>query len=228
MRTVLICLSCFLMSSVLNAQGSESDYERNANVGMKLGIAVSTMYGKELKNPTPMMGYVAGLYIHNKLDKKNIHYQAGLDVSIRGGNFNNAKETDTASNRAYTKIGLITVDMPLVLLVNYGENSRTKHSHLLFGIQPSYILKSTAYMGPDQIPSNQTVTNQSWKNLDLKPIEILGLVGYRVKNEDYGYQIALKFSLNNINNGLNMKDLAPATGKGLSIYTGAIELSLVF
>ena len=96
--------------------------------------------------------------------------------------------------------------MPLVLLYNYGENSRTKHTHLMFGIQPSYILKSTAYMGPDQIPSNQSVTNRTWNNLDLKPIEVLAVVGYQHKEEDYGYQFSVKWSLFNINNGLNMKD----------------------
>ena len=113
MKVKLFILLAMLATS-LQAQ-NDPDYEKNTNFGIKLGISASTMFGGELANPTPLMGYVAGIYYHNKLDKKLIHYQTGLDLRLRGSNFNNVNATQ--ENRTYSRIGIISVDIPLNLLI---------------------------------------------------------------------------------------------------------------
>ena len=118
MKIKLFILLAILATS-LQAQ-NDPDYEKNTNFGIKLGISASTMFGGELANTTPLMGYVAGIYYHNKLDKKLFHYQTGLDLRLRGSNFNNVNETQ--ANRTYSRIGIISVDMPLNLLIKVGED----------------------------------------------------------------------------------------------------------
>ena len=220
----------------LNGQASDPDYEKSTNFGMKLGISASTMFGGELQNPTPLLGYVAGLYYHNKLDKKKIHYQTGLDLRLRGSNFNNVN--DSLSNRAYTRIGLISVDVPLNLLILTGKYSRERVNHIMVGIQPSYILRSIVYLGAGQIPAQSQVYMKKWQNLPLSNFEISGIVGYQHKEEGFGYQIAFKVGLNNLNDNFRLVtvdsdtgieyDLLPKTGTGKFIGTGSLEFAFIF
>jgi hypothetical protein len=220
----------------LNGQNSDPDYEKSTNFGMKLGISASTMFGGELQNPTPLLGYVAGLYYHSKLDKKKIHYQTGLDLRLRGSNFNNVN--DSLSNRAYTRIGLISVDVPLNLLILIGKYSRERVNHIMVGIQPSYILRSVVYIGAGQIPAQSQVYMKKWQNLPLSNFEISGIVGYQHKEEGFGYQIAFKVGLNNLNDNFKLVtvdsdtgieyDLLPKTGTGKFIGTGSLEFAFIF
>ena len=117
-------IGMFFFMVQLQAQNSESDYEKNTNIGMKLGISASTIFGGELQNPNPLLGYTAGIYYHTKLDKRKIHYQTGIDLRLRGSNFNNVN--DSMSNRAYTRIGLISLDIPLHALILVGNYSKEK------------------------------------------------------------------------------------------------------
>jgi hypothetical protein len=161
-----------MLATSLQAQ-NDPDYEKNTNFGIKLGISASTMFGGELANPEPLMGYVAGIYYHNKLDKKLIHYQTGLDLRLRGSNFNNVNETQ--ENRTYSRIGIISVDIPLNLLIKVGEFTKVKANHIMFGIQPGYIFRSVVYIGADQMPLNSGNFSSTWDNLPLKNIELTGL-----------------------------------------------------
>ena len=220
----------------LNGQASDPDYEKSTNFGMKLGISASTMYGGELLNANPLLGYVAGLYYHSKLDKKKIHYQTGLDLRLRGSNFNNVN--DSLSNRAYTRIGLISVDVPLNLLILTGKYSRERVNHIMVGIQPSYILRSIVYLGAGQIPAQSQVYMKKWQNLPLSNFEISGIVGYQHTEEGFGYQIAFKVGLNNLNDNFRLVtvdsdtgieyDLLPKTGTGKFIGTGSLEFAFIF
>jgi hypothetical protein len=233
-------IKAFLVALVfaiqLNGQNSDADYEKSTNFGMKLGISASTMFGGELHNPTPLLGYVAGVYYHSKLDKKKINYQTGLDLRLRGSNFNNVN--DSLSNRAYTRIGLISVDVPLNLLILIGKYSREKVNHVMVGIQPSYILRSVVYIGAGQIPAQSQVYMKKWQNLPLSNFEISGIVGYQHKEEGFGYQIAFKVGLNNLNDNFKLVtvdpdsgieyDLLPKTGTGKFIGTGSLEFSFIF
>ncbi len=233
-------IKAFLVALVfaiqLNGQSSDPDYEKSTNFGMKLGISASTMFGGELQKPNPLLGYVAGVYYHSKLDKKKLHYQTGLDLRLRGSNFNNVN--DSMSNRAYTRIGLISVDVPLNVLILLGKYSKEKVNHVMVGIQPSYILRSVVYLGSGQIPAQSQVYMKKWQNLPLYNFELAGLVGYQHKQEGFGYQIALKVGLHSLNNNFKLVtvdpdsgieyDLLPKTGTGKYIGTGSIEFSFIF
>jgi len=226
----------FFLFVQLHAQSSESDYEKNTNLGMKLGISSSMMFGGELKNPTPLLGYVAGIYYHSKLDKRKIHYQTGIDLRLRGSNFNNVN--DSMSNRAYTRIGLVTLDIPLNALILVGNYSREKVNHIMVGLQPSYILRSVVYLGSGQIPAQSQVYMKKWQNLPLYNIELNGLLGFQHKQEGFGYQVALKVGLHTLNNQFKLVstdpdtgvdyDLLPATGFGKYIGTGSLEFAFIF
>lgn len=232
-------LLSFVVISTLGAQ-NDPDYEKNTNLGLKLGFSASNMFGGELSNPTPLLGYVAGFYLHNKLDKKIIHYQTGIDLRLRGSNFNNVN--DSQQNRAYTRIGIISIDIPLNLLINVGEYTKTNVNHLMVGIQPSYILRSVVYIGADQIPLNSGNYSSTWSNLPLKLFEFAALVGYQHKQEGFGYQLALKVGLNNLNRNFKLQTsetdpvtkvttvypLTPLTGMGKYIGTASLEFSFIF
>jgi len=238
MKVKLFFLMAMLATS-LQAQ-NDPDYEKNTNFGIKLGISASTMYGGELSNPKPLLGYVAGIYYHNKLDKKLIHFQTGLDLRLRGSNFNNVN--DTQENRTYSRIGIISVDIPLNLLIKVGEFTKTTANHIMVGIQPAYIFRSVVYIGPDQMPLNSGTYSSTWDNLPLKSFELAVLLGYQHKQEGFGYQIALKVGQNNLNKNFKLTTsetdpvtkktivypLLPLTGMGRFIGTGSLEFSFIF
>ena len=221
-------------------QNSESDYEKNTNFGMKLGISASTMFGGELQNPSPLLGYVAGVYYHSKLDKRKLHYQTGLDLRLRGSNFN--KNISDVSNRTYTRIGLVSIDVPLNALILLGNYSKEKVSHLMLGIQPSYIIRSVVYLGTGQIPAQSQVYMKKWQNLPLYNFELNGIIGYQHKQDGFGYQVALKVGLHTLNNQFELSvtetdpvtqlpvtyPITPQTGLGKYIGTGSLEFAFIF
>jgi hypothetical protein len=229
-------IGMFFLIVQLQAQNSESDYEKNTNIGMKLGISASTMFGGELLNPTPLLGYTAGIYYHTKLDKRKFHYQTGIDLRLRGSNFNNVN--DSMSNRAYTRIGLISIDVPLHALILVGNYSKDRANHIMLGIQPSYIIRSVVYLGPGKIPAQSQVYMKTWQNLPIYNLEINGLVGYQHKEEGFGYQLSLKVGLHNLNNNFKLVstdidsgkeyDILPITGFGKYIGTGSLEFAFIF
>ncbi len=238
MKIKLFILLAMLATS-LQAQ-NDPDYEKNTNFGIKLGISASTMFGGELANPTPLLGYVAAIYYHSKLDKKLIHYQTGLDLRLRGSNFNNVN--DSQSNRAYTRIGIISVDIPLNLLIKVGDFTKAKTNHIMVGIQPGFIFRSVVYIGADQMPLNSGTYSSTWANLPLKNFELTGILGYQHKQEGFGYQIALKVGLNNLNKNFKLTTsetdpvtkkttiypLLPLTGMGKNIGTASLEFAFIF
>ncbi len=224
-KFLLGIISVWALVSGSNAQSSSNN---SSNFGLKMGVGLYQFYGEELKNPMPMLGYVAGIYYHDPLKKGRFHYQAGLDVRFRGGNFNNAKSTDTAVNQAYTSISLVTVDLPLKVLISTDPNKGRKAMFITAGVTPSYIMRSVLYVGPNKVPLNQEVFIQQWDNLPLKPIEILGSIGVQKMSENYGYAIDLNVGINSLNDNFKVEGVSPVTGSGLRISTLALEASLIF
>lgn len=221
--TTLLTL-VFSMWNALQAQSSKN----TSNFGLKMGAGLYQFYGEELKSPTPMMGYVAGIYYHDPLKKGMVHYQAGLDVRFRGGNFNNAKDSDTAINTAYTSISLVTVDVPLQVLVSTNPQKGSKALFITGGVIPSYIIRSVLYVGPNKVPLNQEEYIQTWDNLPLKPLEVLATLGVQKMKDNFGYTIGLNVGINSLNDNFKVEGVAPVTGNGLRISTMALEASLIF
>lgn len=224
-KFALTILAFFSLWSSATAQESTNDW---SNLGLKMGIGAYSFYGDELKNPRPMFGYVAGLYYHSPLEKGRFHLQTGLDIRFRGGNFANAREGDTAIGTAYTKISLVSLDLPVQLLISTNLEKQREALFVTLGAQASYLLRSVLYVGPDQIPLNQSVYMQTWDNLPLKPIELLLSVGVQQRFVTVGYAISLNMGITNLNDNFLIQGISPASGNGLGIGTWSLEASLLF
>jgi len=224
-KFALTILAFFSLWISATAQESTNDW---SNLGLKMGIGAYSFYGDELKNPRPMFGYVAGLYYHSPLEKGRFHLQTGLDLRFRGGNFANAREGDTAIGTAYTKISLVSLDLPVQLLISTNLEKQREALFVTLGAQASYLLRSVLYVGPDQIPLNQSVYMQTWDNLPLKPIELLLSVGVQQRFVTVGYAISLNMGITNLNDNFLIQGISPASGNGLGIGTWSLEASLLF
>jgi len=224
-KFALTVLAFFSLWISATAQESTNDW---SNLGLKMGIGAYSFYGDELKNPRPMFGYVAGLYYHSPLEKGRFHLQTGLDLRFRGGNFANAREGDTAIGTAYTKISLVSLDLPVQLLISTNLEKQREALFVTLGAQASYLLRSVLYVGPDQIPLNQSVYMQTWDNLPLKPIELLLSVGVQQRFVTVGYAISLNMGITNLNDNFLIQGISPASGNGLGIGTWSLEASLLF
>jgi hypothetical protein len=224
-KFALTILAFFSLWISATAQESTNDW---SNLGLKMGIGAYSFYGDELKNPRPMFGYVAGLYYHSPLEKGRFHLQTGLDIRFRGGNFANAREGDTAIGTAYTKISLVSLDLPVQLLISTNLEKQREALFVTLGAQASYLMRSVLYVGPDQIPLNQSVYMQTWDNLPLKPIELLLSVGVQQRFVTVGYAISLNMGITNLNDNFLIQGISPASGNGLGIGTWSLEASLLF
>lgn len=224
-KFALTILAFFSLWISATAQESTNDW---SNLGLKMGIGAYSFYGDELKNPRPMFGYVAGLYYHSPLEKGRFHLQTGLDIRFRGGNFANAREGDTAIGTAYTKISLVSLDLPVQLLISTNLEKQREALFVTLGAQASYLMRSVLYLGPDQIPLNQSVYMQTWDNLPLKPIELLLSVGVQQRFVTVGYAISLNMGITNLNDNFLIQGISPASGNGLGIGTWSLEASLLF
>ena len=224
-KFALTILAFFSLWISATAQESTNDW---SNLGLKMGIGAYSFYGDELKNPRPMFGYVAGLYYHSPLEKGRFHLQTGLDIRFRGGNFANAREGDTAIGTAYTKISLVSLDLPVQLLISTNLEKQREALFVTLGAQASYLMRSVLYVGPDQIPLNQSVYMQTWDNLPLKPIELLLSVGVQQRFVTVGYAISLNLGITNLNDNFLIQGISPASGNGLGIGTWSLEASLLF
>jgi len=224
-KFALTILAFFSLWISATAQESTNDW---SNLGLKMGIGAYSFYGDELKNPRPMFGYVAGLYYHSPLEKGRFHLQTGLDLRFRGGNFANAREGDTAIGTAYTKISLVSLDLPVQLLISTNLEKQREALFVTLGAQASYLMRSVLYVGPDQIPLNQSVYMQTWDNLPLKPIELLLSVGVQQRFVTVGYAISLNMGITNLNDNFLIQGISPASGNGLGIGTWSLEASLLF
>ena len=97
------------------------------------------------------------------------------------------------------------------------------------GVTPSILLRSVVYVGPDRIPLNSQLYQQTWENLPLKQVEVLAHVGYQKKVAEVGYYLGLNFGVNNLNLGdFKIDGIYPATGSGKRISTWSIEAVMIF
>lgn len=230
-------LFCFFGSLNAFAQlVSDEVYEDRQNFGIKMGCGMHSIYGGKLQNPKPMIGYVAGFYWHGNAEKKSKYsWQIGIDMRLRGSNFANAKKGDTSINKAYTKLGISSVDIPLMVNYRLSKQQEKNQKCLQLGVQLAYIFNSVVYVGPQKIPYQQEEYLRKWDKLSLKPIEIQGLLGYQYRGPVMGYQISVKYGLNSLNNNFILKGVSPTTdpqlepkGRSQRIGTCSLEFALIF
>lgn len=222
----LLIFSLFLFSSsLLNAQVWEPDELASTPYGIHFGVGFSTMTGGELKNPRPGVGLVAGFYLFGeKRQKKLNNFQVDLNFRFSSYKFANKD----LGNSAYTKISIISIDAPIMWRRRLGQYSENKSQHLLFGLQPSFNIKSTLYIGSEEIPAQSSNYLKTWGNLPLQPYNFSAVIGYRTKGKTVGFQGMIKAGLLNLNNNFSMPQYLPASGTGKPIRTISIETSMLF
>jgi len=208
-----------------NAQlWTDEEINARSNLGLKLGIGIGSIYGKELKRPTPLMGFNAGLFLHGKDTLRKINWQTGLEARFRGSNFNNSD----SGNTAYTKIGLITIDIPLLINYRLSAPRASTNKVLQIGATCSYILRSIVYIGDEKIPAQRDSYLETWSKLPLKPFDIQAVIAYQTRGRVAGYQISFKYSLFNMNNDFHLPGLLPVTGTGKNIGTWNLDFAVLF
>lgn len=230
----LMLLSLTGLAGQLSAQAwTEEEINERLHYGLKLGLGLGSMWGGELVNARPYMGPVAGFYWYTKEKKSPYAFQTGLEGSLRGSNFANTDENSpNGGNSNYRRIGIISADVPLLLNYRLGPQKENKYSCLQVGLLVSGIVKSTVYLGNDKLPAQHYLDSSShlyrWKNLPLKPVEVLGVIGYQSRGAVAGWQVQLKVGLNDMNDGFVMPYAYPATGTGRRISTWRLDLSVMF
>ncbi|MBL7812895.1 MAG: outer membrane beta-barrel protein [Bacteroidetes bacterium] len=232
MKSTLLVLLLAAAAGRLSGQAevvgwTEAEENERLNYGLKLGTGMSAITGGELQRPRPMVSFLAGAYYYTKEMKKSpLAFQTGLDARFRGGNFGNSD----SGNTAYTRIGLVTLDMPLLLNYRLGKKQEDKYRCIQIGAQIGYILKSVAYTGswPNYTPADADNYMSRWKNLPLHPFDIQAVAGYQYRGGVMGWTASVKVGLNNLNDNFKMPNLTPATGNGKRIATVSFDLGLVF
>lgn len=216
----LLTLLC-LFAARLSGQGvSDMEYEGRQNYGLKMGFGVNSMYGGKLINPRPAVGFMAGFYIHtNPEGKSPIGFQSGLDLRMRGSNFDNGRVGDSNVNRSYTKISINSMDVPLLLTYRLSKQRDKNVKQVHAGLQLGYNFNSVLYVGPAKRPlptaTNAFNSTEEWSRLPIKLFDCQASVGYQHRGETLGYSVALKASLLNLNNNFVIKGMVDLDGDGI-------------
>lgn len=171
-----------------------------------------------------MLGFNSCLFLHGKDTNRRLNWQTGAGIRFRGGNFANGD----SGNTAYTRIGLISTDLPLLLNYRLGRPGHGYYKCLQFGVVGSFFLKSIVYQGYDKIPAQRENYLKTWKNLPLKPYDLQAVIGYQKRGQIVGWQMGFKLGIMNINQNFYLKDMIPVTGTGKKIATWNLDFSFLF
>lgn len=239
LRHIVLIAAISGFQPAFSQQWSEEELNEKLNYGLKMGLGVSSMYGGELQNPSLYFGPVAGIYWMPGKYKKRYGFQTGLEARLRGSNFGNTSDDfPNSGNYNYRKIGLITLDLPLIANYKLNKSTDKRQEYFQIGLLTSITLRSTVYLGEDKIPARHvfdTLDQASshlyrWPNLPLAPVELSGVIGYQTKGEVVGWQALLRFGINNLNQNkkFSMPYAFPATGTGRPIYTWSLEFAMLF
>jgi hypothetical protein len=176
-------------------------------LGVKLGSGLSMMVGNELTNPRPTYMLTGGAYLRYRF---STHWslQPEASISMRGSNFNNG-------TGQYTTIKMYTIDVPVLLLWGLNENNT---ANILAGLQYSRMLNSSIYLKGAQVPEDQAPR--------LKKNDLLGVLGAQFHTPFVGFQVAAKYGLIDINDGILPNLNPPNTGK--DIHHLLLEVTLFF
>ncbi|MDA0685761.1 MAG: hypothetical protein O3C22_02905 [Bacteroidetes bacterium] len=207
----------------------DREWEKRQNFGLKMGIGLNSMYGGELRNPRPLLGYQTGFFWHGDATlKRKWDPQLGLDLRLRGSNFANARPTDTVINSAYTRISLISLDAPVLINIRLKPKVKDQYRCFQVGAVTSLNFRSVIFKGPNRIPAQADIFLDQWENLPLKPIETALHLGYQTRGNSTGIQWSLNVGINDLNDNFALEGLAPVTGNGLRISTWALQFGLLF
>ncbi|MCB9262255.1 MAG: outer membrane beta-barrel protein [Flavobacteriales bacterium] len=181
-------------------------------VGMTAAINYTMLAGSELKNPRPKTASALGFAVRQKLGKQ-LQMTAESNVSFSGSRFANGK-TDS-----YYLMKFVRVNLPLSLMLNIdGENQK---KFITAGIDGSYILRSEIYVRPNDV--KPTFVNYGFKRFDLA-----ATLGVHLDYQFFGIRPSIRMGLLNLNNGLKMENIFPATGNNGTIKHVGFDVQVYF
>jgi hypothetical protein len=228
MRPIIFLFITLSAVIKLQAQGwTEADELGNRNVGLRLGTGVYSIFGGELHNPTPKIGFQAGFFWYGTKPEKRLNWQTGMEACFLGSNFNNKDSFGNMSNSNYSQIAIIQLDIPLLLNMRVKPYTEKSYDCVQLGLIPGIILSSAVYVGSNKAPVQQS-NLKTWENLPLQPVNFIGVLGYQHTGSQVGYNLRLKASVLNMNDNFNLPALLPATGTGKWIGTWGVEAALLF
>lgn len=199
---------------------SDVEYEGQQNYGLKMGFGINSIYGGKLVNPRPTMGFMAGFFLQSKPDRRSpIGFQTGLDLRMRGSNFANGRLGDSNINRSYTKMSIMSMDVPLMLSYRLSKQRDKQQKHLQAGLQLGYNFNSVMYVGPAKRPLPTAINTfnsiQEWDRLPLRLFDYQAVLGYQYRGESIGYSVSMKVGVRSLNNNFVLKGLVDIDGDGV-------------
>jgi hypothetical protein len=199
---------CIMIGFGSKAQLYQKDYK--FHLGMKAGLGPTFLLGDELKNSVAKISFQGGIFFKHKLGG-SLHIQSEALASYKGSKFNNGV------NR-YERVSLLYLDFPQYLQIDV-SNKKNKHN-VFFGPQAGFLVASEVYVNG--------AFKAKYRDLSLKQMDAMGVVGYQFNGYYTGFQVAFKYGLVDINKNLNFIDVLPETGTGKTIRNAAIDFSFLF
>jgi hypothetical protein len=180
------------------------------HVGMKAGLGPTILFGDELKNAKTKISFQGGVFFKHRLGQ-SLHFQSEALASYKGGKFDNGVGS-------YERVSLLYLDFPQYLQIDV-SNKTNKHIVFL-GPQAGFLLSSEVYVNG--------AFKAKYRDLNLKKMDAMGVVGYQFNGYYTGFQVAIKYGLVDVNKNLYFKDVLPETGTGKTIRNASIDFSFLF
>ena len=176
-------------------------------IGIKLGSGVCTLLGNELSNPRPSYMLTGGTYFRYKF-KPHWFVQPEANITFKGSNFNNG-------TLQYQSLRMYYIDVPVLLMRGLNEHNT---SIVFVGLQYSRLLNAALYLKDSPVPESNSP--------GIKKDDLAAVMGAQFHTPFVGFQIAAKYGLIDLNNGLLPNLNPPNTGK--DIHHFVVEINLLF
>ncbi|MCB9245384.1 MAG: hypothetical protein H6606_03050 [Flavobacteriales bacterium] len=210
-RSVFLFAFTFLvqLASIAQFYPDKTDYR----LGISFGLSPSRSLGTELEKPSFKTGIQSGIFYRFRLNPI-LHGEANFDVALRGSKFKHSKDD------YYQQLNLILVEAPLLML--FDLKKKTEQNFILAGLAPSYLAQSEFYIIPEPTGRDE------FRNFGLSKYNLGLVVGYHRNTYYNGWRFTATYSLLNMNDGLELPDILPATGKGGDIRILAFAVQTYF
>ncbi len=210
---LILVFVCF--SLITEAQSFKEG--ESFKLGISGGYNLTTVRGTELIDPKLKTGFSIGMYYRHRLSPRFYSLVEGR-TTFKGSRFEARLDDD------YERLDLVYIDLPLQLMFDIKKDDK----HLVFiGPQVSALVNSRMFIHQNISGPGSYATYLS-KDIDLRYVDYSAVAGYQYNGYYMGIHAALKASVLNINNGLNLEGVNQPTGTNGTIYNLALELIVMF
>jgi hypothetical protein len=180
-----------------------------------------------------LIGFSSKAQLYQKDEKFHVGMKAGLGPTILfGDELKNAKTKISFQGGVFFKHRLgQSLHFQSEALASYKggkfdngvqiDVSNKTNKHIVFlGPQAGFLLSSEVYVNG--------AFKAKYRDLNLKKMDAMGVVGYQFNGYYTGFQVAIKYGLVDVNKNLYFKDVLPETGTGKTIRNASIDFSFLF